>query len=525
MKDQTLVSLAKIDFSKTNPRKAIDPIALNELSLSISELGVLQPVLLRECTGGRYELVAGERRVRAADKAGLKEIPATVKKLTDEEVLEMQIVENIQRADLTVYEEAQAYGQLEITGLKIPVIAGKVSKKPEYITQVLQLLKLEPGLLVTMKKLNIPLPHALLIARIGDHELQKSAWKNVYQNGNLSSYEWTKNYIARHCLLKLAEAPFDTKDEKIFPEMGACTTCQYRTGANANLFSDVKEKDICTKPSCFEEKVNRWWIEKAKNLKDGERMATAEEMKKMFSYESSTSVDTDSGFRDLNDPHYSAPKKKGKYQTFKALVGNDVDTIIARNPRNKDSFQVYRVAKTSDINKALVTKYAWAKEGNGKVRDGSRSNNTYQASQRASQKKFKENKEKYLNAGKQLLEKVVKEGGKNSTKWIRRIINSEVGSISTDKLQHILKRRGIKNEYETRHKEIKKIASALKDSELLPFLVELFICHDLMGFSFYSSSGTNNFSTAKEILAEYKITPTVPEKVKKEKEIKKAKKK
>jgi ParB/RepB/Spo0J family partition protein len=134
------VPLAKITPSTTNPRKSFPKDKLDELTDSVKRLGVLQPILLRPLNGGgTYELVAGERRYRASKAAGLTDIPATVRELTDAEVLEIQVVENLQRSDLHELEEAEGYEKLlkcaHPSGEKYTVdeIAAKVGKSRSYV--------------------------------------------------------------------------------------------------------------------------------------------------------------------------------------------------------------------------------------------------------------------------------------------------------------------------------------------------------------------------------------------------------
>jgi ParB/RepB/Spo0J family partition protein len=133
------VPLAKITPSTTNPRKSFPKDKLDELTDSVKRLGVLQPILLRPLNGGgTYELVAGERRYRASKAAGLTDIPATVRELTDAEVLEIQVIENLQRSDPHELEEAEGYERCSSahpSGEKYTVdeIAAKVGKSRSYV--------------------------------------------------------------------------------------------------------------------------------------------------------------------------------------------------------------------------------------------------------------------------------------------------------------------------------------------------------------------------------------------------------
>lgn len=135
-----------IEFLERNsaqPRYRFDEAALEELSLSIKEKGLLQPILVRQVGPEKYQIVAGERRWRAAQKAGIHEVPVTVRDLDDTEVLEVAIVENIQREDLSAIEEATAYRRLiDEFGHTQEVLAGIVGKSRSHITNLMRLLNL-----------------------------------------------------------------------------------------------------------------------------------------------------------------------------------------------------------------------------------------------------------------------------------------------------------------------------------------------------------------------------------------------
>lgn len=135
-----------IEFLERNsdqPRYHFDEVALEELSLSIKEKGLLQPILVREVAPEKYQIVAGERRWRAAQMAGIHEVPVVVRELTDAEVLEIAIIENIQREDLSAIEEATGYSKLiEEFGHTQEVLSKIVGKSRSHITNLLRLLNL-----------------------------------------------------------------------------------------------------------------------------------------------------------------------------------------------------------------------------------------------------------------------------------------------------------------------------------------------------------------------------------------------
>jgi ParB family transcriptional regulator, chromosome partitioning protein len=141
------VPLAAIEPSPSQPRVQFDEESLGELTASIRELGVLQPILLREVASGRYQLIAGERRWRAARRAGLAAIPAIIRTADDRGVVEQALVENLQRKDLTPLEEAAAFQQLiEDFGMTHDEVATRVGKSRSAITNTIRLLQLPPAI-------------------------------------------------------------------------------------------------------------------------------------------------------------------------------------------------------------------------------------------------------------------------------------------------------------------------------------------------------------------------------------------
>lgn len=140
---ETLLPLSLIDANPGQPRSTIRGEALEQLARSIEESGVVQPILVRPAANGRYQIIAGERRFRAAQKLGLATIPATVRSVPDERVLEFALVENIQREELTPIEEAQALRRLQDElGLTQEALSTKVGKDRATVANTMRLLRL-----------------------------------------------------------------------------------------------------------------------------------------------------------------------------------------------------------------------------------------------------------------------------------------------------------------------------------------------------------------------------------------------
>ena len=174
------VKISKVEPNRNQPRKQFDEDALLELSESIKQYGVLQPLLVSN-KKDYYEIVAGERRWRAAKLAGLKEVPVIIKELSDQQVVEISLIENIQREDLNPIEEAMAYKRLiEEFSLKQDEIAERVSKSRTAVTNSMRLLKLAPKVQQMLIDEMISAGHARAILAITEPETQYSVAMKVF---------------------------------------------------------------------------------------------------------------------------------------------------------------------------------------------------------------------------------------------------------------------------------------------------------------------------------------------------------
>ncbi len=173
-----------IDLIQPNPeqpRTRFAPAALEELSQSIRENGVVQPIVVRKKDAG-YEIVAGERRWRASQKLGLSKIPAVVKEVSDDKLLELALIENIQRQELNAIEEAKAYKKLiETIGLTQEMVAQRVGKERTVITNHLRLLKLPTEIQSLVEEEKISAGHARAILSAGDEASQKRLARTIVE--------------------------------------------------------------------------------------------------------------------------------------------------------------------------------------------------------------------------------------------------------------------------------------------------------------------------------------------------------
>lgn len=177
---ERMMKISMIEPNREQPRKKFDEDALQELSESIKQYGILQPLLVSD-KKDYYEIVAGERRWRAAKMAGLKEVPVVVKEFSTQEIVEISLIENIQREDLNPVEEAMAYKRLiDEFHLKQDEIAERVSKSRTAVTNSMRLLKLDSRVQQMMVDEMISAGHARAILAISDKEKQETVAMKVF---------------------------------------------------------------------------------------------------------------------------------------------------------------------------------------------------------------------------------------------------------------------------------------------------------------------------------------------------------
>ena len=178
-----LVNINKVEPNREQPRKNFDEDALLELAESIKQFGVLQPLLVQQ-KDDYYEIIAGERRWRAAKLANLKEVPVIIKKLTEQEVVEISLIENIQREDLNAVEIALAYqhllDQYELTQERL---SERIGKKRTTIANYLRLLKLPAPIQMALQNKQLDMGHARALISLGDPKLQVKIFEEIQEHG------------------------------------------------------------------------------------------------------------------------------------------------------------------------------------------------------------------------------------------------------------------------------------------------------------------------------------------------------
>jgi ParB family chromosome partitioning protein len=260
--------LSQLNESKTNPRRVFEESALKELASSIRSQGVLSPLLVRPLTENGFEIVAGARRYRAAQMAESVTVPVRIVHLSDAEMIEAQLVENLIRAEIHPMEEAEGFARLlalEKPKYSIEQISARVGKLPSFVASRLKLVDLVPAAVDAFYANEIGVGHALLLAKLpADQQEQalSACFKEVYNGSQnaariLLPVRNLQFWIETNVLLVLKDAPFDKRDAQLVPTAGSCADCSKRTGHNKLLFGDDlgRQGDRCVDPKCYQSKI------------------------------------------------------------------------------------------------------------------------------------------------------------------------------------------------------------------------------------------------------------------------------
>lgn len=180
----SMLPIESIEANPFNPRTSFEKDALEELSQSIAVHGIIQPLTVRKLGRDKYQLISGERRFRASQMAGLKEVPAYIRVANDQTMLEMALVENIQREDLNAIEVALSYQRLiEECNLTQDQLSQKIAKSRSSITNHLRLLKLPADIQASVRDSVISMGHARALVSAGDEELQMNIFNRIVEDG------------------------------------------------------------------------------------------------------------------------------------------------------------------------------------------------------------------------------------------------------------------------------------------------------------------------------------------------------
>jgi len=387
------IALAEIRPSPLNPRKTFDEVELSELAASIAEKGVLEPILVRPYLAGAlrkggYELVCGERRWHASKLAGLSTVPALVRQLTDQQVVECQVIENEQRADVPILEKVAGYEKLvKDFGLSLEDLAARVGKSVSTIRPLLRLSSLPKIALEALEQGLIATSTAQLICRVPgersrnalavhvlarDHyegldpadfeDNCEEAKRAVKQGRDGLSYRSVKRLIQDHCMVELKKAPFSRKALDLVPGVGSCDDCPKRAGNNPEEFPNSRA-DVCTDPDCYHTKRqahNQLLAEKARS--EGRTVITGAAAEKIVNPYG----------RPMNHREYLDPDTicydDDRSRTYRDLIGKKMRAPALVETRGGDLKELYPAAAAAA---------ALDEAGISRGRDAGRSNDGY----------------------------------------------------------------------------------------------------------------------------------------------------
>jgi len=312
------VTLKELQPSVLNPRKHFDQAKLEELAASIRTLGVLEPLLVRPHAKGGFELVAGERRYRAALLAKVDDVPVRVREMTDAQVLEHALVENGARADITALEEGVTFAALkEKHGYTIERIVEKTGKSRTVVFQRMKLASLKGEARKMLEKGEMSASVAEYVARMPSPELQEKALTLLTDGLDYGEQlvdlpvRRAKEILDAEFNLVLAKAPFDVKNASLLTGCGACGSCPKRTGAEPDLFAETGKDDRCLDSDCWKKKTNAGLAELKAN---GARVVTVKHSHQMHELNKHGLADEDAS--------------PGGDKTWRELLGKELPMAI-----------------------------------------------------------------------------------------------------------------------------------------------------------------------------------------------------
>lgn len=524
------IPLAKILPSPFNHRKIFN--GLEDLAESIREKGVISPITVRPAPKGRseppYELVAGERRWRACKLAGVPTVASIVRELSDKEVLEVQLIENVQRVDVHPLEEADGYHELiKKHGYDVDQVAAKTGKSKAYVYARLKLCDLAAGPRKAFLEDKLNPSVALLIARIPDPKLQAQASDEVLGLGDWKAYRASGVYGDRELrndddrdrgkqgeivplsvreaqvhvqakyMLRLELAPFDTADATLIAKAGACTACPKRTGNQRELFADVRSADVCTDPSCFTAKKKTDWDRKsAAAAKSGVRVLNDKEAGKVFEpYGDRTAIAHGSAYVDPADklPYDLDPTGK---KTWKSLVG----TLTPAKAIVLDGQGAARELFDRQSAIAVLTKAGKLKELKRESNARKQAPDAYQLKQRKAQAEAKVRHEIARLAFAKINEKARDAAGLPFWQWFARGV---LRMVDAEDCRNLCKRREIETKLGNgdAEKALTKLITETKTVDgLLALAVEFTSAFRAVGGMWAGKNFGENFTGACEVL-------------------------
>ena len=468
--------------SQAERRKHFDKAGLAELAESIKTVGLLSPIIARP-VNGHFEVVAGERRLIAAKTAGLTAISVDVRTLTDEQVLEIQLVENLQREGLHELAEAEGYEKLQSYGHTAEEIADKVGKSKAYVYARLKLCALSKPARSAFYDGKLSASTALLIARLAP-ENQPKALKEIGAprwNGQPMSFREAAELVRRDYMLDLSQAGFKTEDATLLPAAGACGPCPKRTGNQAELFGDVKSGYVCTDPACFKAKraANAARVI-AQAEEDGQTVVAGAAAKKILPHGAERPAD---GFKALTDRCWDDSKNR----TYGQLLGKDFEPVLVQDPQTG---VVVKLAPPVAVKAMLKEKKLDTRSGSGS------------GSQNAAEKKRKFEKAFRAKVYSEMREKLPSELGREDLRVVAIRFYHEMTNDHQKLIMGLYHLEPVKskNGYGLDHiKPVEACVAGFDDAQIARFLFDLVFIKDLQVYNYSDSKPTLLFNTARKL--------------------------
>lgn len=351
-----LVDIDDIEADPNNPRKDFPKEEMNELTASVALYGVRQPIEVRPA-GKKYRIVFGERRWRAAKAAGLKQVPVTVRQLTDLEASDIQLDENLKRADLSPLEVAGGYArQLEL-GRTMDQVCERAGKKRTQVYAMMQLLQLGDQAKKSLGEGKISTSVAQLVARV-PKALQGQALALVEGNSYSAplTFEAARNELAKLFLVDLKKAPWKLTDEKTPCVAKSCAVCPKRAGNAPDLFPEVKNPDTCTDAESYRKKLHAFT--EADVLKAGfKKLLKPDEAppEKLFWNGGRGPVSQESGFVDPDERCYDDAQSR-PYKQLLTPEQREKLIVVALDADGKQRHLIERAGLTRELKKAGLMK-------------------------------------------------------------------------------------------------------------------------------------------------------------------------
>ncbi len=344
------INIKKLVASPTNPRTSLGDVS--ELRASIEKVGMLQHLLVRPLDEGKFEIVFGHRRFKAAKEAGLPEVPCDVRELTDVQVLEAQVVENCQRLDIDPLDEAEAYERLQkAAGYTGDQIAARVGKSRAAVYARLKLNALGPEGRKALRGGSIHPSVAVPLARIPTHALQAKAVTYLTKGEEPMPANVAIAYLQDEFAQSLKGCAFNLKDDTLVPEAGACSTCPKNSAtATPGLFEDLASGAWCTDTKCFAEKARAHWERKSEKAEaQGHAVLSLGEGRKLF--KEGEALTYGSAYVRADEPVNADPKRRTWAELVEKLKPEERPQVFVAPDGKLKAVELF---KRADAEKAIA---------------------------------------------------------------------------------------------------------------------------------------------------------------------------